>query len=71
MSAVCKEKRVCFFFLQNLFTVHTQHTHYSAFLSLYKHTLSLESVTTTAQSTTTTAPPPPPPPPHHHRHQTC
>ncbi|KAJ0445503.1 hypothetical protein HanIR_Chr16g0843651 [Helianthus annuus] len=51
MSAVCKEKRVCFFFLQKLHT-NTQHTQQRSALSLYKLSLSLQ---------------PPPLPPHHHR----
>ncbi|MFS8011838.1 hypothetical protein Hanom_Chr14g01313741 [Helianthus anomalus] len=67
MSAVCKEKRVCFFSSKTTST--TQHTQALSLLSLYLSTNSL------SLSTTTTAPllPPPPhtstitPPPSHHR----
>ncbi|MFS7955516.1 hypothetical protein Hanom_Chr07g00643611 [Helianthus anomalus] len=64
MSAVCKKKRVCFFFLQKQLHTNTQHTQQRSALSL--QTLSLST------TTTTTTAPPPPPPPHHlcHHHRT-
>ncbi|KAJ0571559.1 hypothetical protein HanRHA438_Chr05g0243251 [Helianthus annuus] len=61
MSAVCKEKRVCFF--PSKTTSHTQHTQALSLCSLSLYKLSLST-------TTTTIAPPLPPPPHHLRHHT-